>query len=58
MGGKKKTSSKTEVPPAPAKESSHSDLGFTITGNLEIDFPEGMKRHCKCSIKRFIIYNL
>ena len=47
MGAKKRVPSKTDQPVAPSRETSVSDLGFTITGALEVDFPEGMKKHCK-----------
>ena len=47
MGAKKKATSKTEQPVPASRETSMSDLGFTITGALEIDFPEGMRKHCK-----------
>ena len=48
MGVKKRVPSKTDQQPvAPSRETSVSDLGFTITGQLEVDFPEGMRKHCK-----------
>ena len=47
MGAKKKTTSKIEQPVPASRETSMSDLGFTITGALEIDFPEGMRKHCE-----------
>jgi len=47
MGVKKRVPSKTDQQPvAPSRETSVSDLGFTITGQLEVDFPEGMRKHC------------
>jgi len=47
MGAKKKVASKTDTLAAttPSREPSNIDFGFTLTGNMELDFPEGMKKY-------------
>ena len=49
MGAKKKVASKTDTLAAltPSREPSNIDFGFTVTGNMELDFPEGMKKYGK-----------
>ena len=49
MGAKKKVASKTDTLAAttPSREPSNIDFGFTLTGNMELDFPEGMKKYGK-----------
>ena len=51
MGAKKKVASKTDTLAAttPSREPSNIDFGFTLTGNMELDFPEGMKKYGKNS---------
>ena len=62
MGAKKKVASKTDTLAAltPSREPSNIDFGFTVTGNMELDFPEGMKKYgknsknCGNTLKRYL----